>query len=98
MLLTVILLDLLLLLLLAFQRLPLLLNRLLALLLRRRWFWVFYRQVYVQDEGDNRDSNAPVLKLIKVCIEQEYIEEELVDHLKVTQHLELACRLVLKGE
>lgn len=33
-----------------------------------------------------------------MCVEEEDIKEELVDHLKVTQHLELAGRLILKGE
>ena len=33
-----------------------------------------------------------------MCVEEEDIKQELVDHLKVTQHLKLTGRLILKGE
>ena len=43
--------------------------------------WSFDCQVDVKDEGDNCDSNSPVLQLVKVGVKQEDVKDELVDHL-----------------
>ena len=39
------------------------------------------------DAYDDYDSDAPVLQRVKVCVEEVNIEEELVDHLQVAEHL-----------
>ena len=65
--------------------------------------WIFWHvrrvdsEIDIQGESEHSNANAPILKLREVSVEQEYIEKELVNHLQVAQHLQLAGLLVLES-
>ena len=59
-----------------------------VLLLFFNWFLHgFDCDVDVDRKGEYSDSDTPVLQLTELSIEKEHIEQKLVHHLQVTEHL-----------
>ena len=68
---------------------------------RRRLSWCcrsLDSQVDIESERKYDDCDSPVLQLVKVCVKEVHVEEELIDHLQVAKHLQLAGSLILEGE
>ena len=53
-------------------------------------------QVDIHAESEDGNRNTPVLELAEIRIEQELVEDELVDHLQIAEHLEFTGCLVLE--
>ena len=54
--------------------------------------------VEIKTEGNYNNRDSPVLQPVKASIEEEDVEDEMVDHLQVVHHLQLAGVLVLEGK
>lgn len=58
---------------------------------------LLHGHVDVEDKSEDTDADSPVLHFAEVGVEEEFVKEELVDHVEVAHDLQFARSLVLEG-